>query len=156
MPKGLAELPVSWLLCGAEEPFLLRWSDFADICWPFRLEAMSAAHCHVRVTAGCGRPPSRREGPRPSPHFLPGASLTPHCTQRGQFSKLSLRRIASWGQSTTSLGHTPAAWIQVVQQRLSLWCQEQSVLSTGFFRRACSGCSSYCCSHSLWSRGQAT
>ena len=38
----------------------------------------------------------------------PGASLTSHhrCTPGGQFSKLSLRSITSWGQSTTSLEHT--------------------------------------------------
>ena len=38
--------------------FPLRWSDFVDICWPFRLDAMSAAYSCVRVTAGCGRPSS--------------------------------------------------------------------------------------------------
>ena len=36
--------------------FHLCWSDFADISWPMRLDAMSAAYCSVRVTAGCGRP----------------------------------------------------------------------------------------------------
>ena len=29
---------------------------FADICCPLRHDAMSAAYCWVRVTAGCGRP----------------------------------------------------------------------------------------------------
>ena len=37
-----------WISC-----FHLRWSDFVDICWPLRLDAMSAAYCSVRVTAGC-------------------------------------------------------------------------------------------------------
>ena len=36
--------------------FHLSGSDFADICWPLRPDAMSAAYCSVRVTAGCGRP----------------------------------------------------------------------------------------------------
>ena len=75
MPKGLAELPVSWLLSGAEEQFefhafTLRWSDFADICWRFRLEAMSAAYRNVRVTAGAvARPPSRSKGGSERPGY---------------------------------------------------------------------------------------
>ena len=45
---------------------------------------------------------------RPSPHSSPGASLTTlhRCTLGAQFSKLSLRSVASSGQSTPSLEHT--------------------------------------------------
>ena len=43
--------------------FHLRWSNFADICWPFRLDAVSAAYCSVQVTLGVvARPLSKREG----------------------------------------------------------------------------------------------
>ena len=40
-----------WISC-----FPSALNDFADICCPFRVEAMSAAYCSVRVTAGFGRP----------------------------------------------------------------------------------------------------
>ena len=46
-------LPVSWLLSSEGE---LSGFRVADICFPFRLEAVSAAHQSVRVTARCGRP----------------------------------------------------------------------------------------------------
>ena len=36
--------------------FHLCWRAFADICCAKRQDAMSAAHCRVRVTAGCDRP----------------------------------------------------------------------------------------------------
>ena len=40
-----------WISC-----FRLRWSDLADVSWPFRLEAMSATYCNVRITTKCRRP----------------------------------------------------------------------------------------------------
>ena len=64
--------------------------------------------------------PGHQQPDRPLTNSSPGASTTTHhrCILGGQFSKLSLRSIASWGPSTTSLTCTPAAWIQVFKQRL--------------------------------------
>ena len=42
------------------------------------------------------------------------------------FEKNGMEKVASWKSSTNELAtHTPAAWIEVFQQRLSLWCQQQ-------------------------------
>ena len=46
------------------------------------------------------------------------------CSQLGKFRKLSQKNIVSLVQSNYELGtHSPAPWIQVFKQRLSLWCQ---------------------------------
>ena len=52
--------------------------------------------------------PDNRQPARSLTDLLTGASLTTLrcCTQPGRFTKLSRKNIASWSQSTASLGHT--------------------------------------------------
>ena len=105
-----------------------RWwseGDDNDIIIVDVLPLAAAVYVHIELRSARypGPDPSPDpQQPRPSPHFLPGASLTtPHCcTQRGQFRELS-EEYRILGSVNYELGtHTPAAWIQVFKQRLSM------------------------------------
>ena len=94
-----ARLPASWLPSAVAQRSALRWSAFADICCPFWQAALSAAHCIVRVTARCDRPPAvKRQCFARGDLGVP--SVMGRCSFKGRLRRVSVNDCRIGGRHT--------------------------------------------------------